>query len=627
MPFETPLALVALASIIPLIILYLLRPKPLVIKVPSLLFLMQVDQKQRFSSIRRLFRDPIFLIQLFVLILLSTAAAAPYFISEEELSGDHTVLIIDASASMQADNRFAEAVSLARDYFSKQNTIILAKNVPETVLEGGSSGNAGSVLDDVRATGTVADLSAAISEGMRVLSDSGGNIVVFSDFGSWDGNDPVEAGMLAKSYGLDVTFIGVGDPVDNVGIVDGWIEQTAEGYDYNCIIKNYANSRKSIVVDIKAPGGYSEQLTLNIKGRSTGQFKLSSLGSGVTTIHITAPDSLSADNYAYVSIPGSTSIPCLAVTDTADLPSTIALSLLTEAKLSTAASVPSDLSNYKLIVVSKKEKLITGDETDLLTAYLNGGGNVVFIASDALNASAAGDLLPVEITGRYMKNRGFGLDVVRETSITDDVDFDGIALYTRLNCTPKDDATVLVATEDDVPMIAYREQDDGTVLYLGFNDWLGKTNSSQTDADNSSWNNFHNQPEYPVMWAHIFSWLSGTGDISDYNLETGTTSPLAGEREVTTPSDTITTDSVYFEKTGVYTIGGSSIAVNLYDDPESDTTVDPGDAVRRVSSTGEPQVTREDTYTAENHLEDYLLLLVILLGILEILIIRKRGEL
>ena len=101
MPFTTPLALAALASIIPLIILYLLHPKPLEIHLPSLMFLMKVqEEKKRFySSITRLIKDPLFLTQLLVLIFLSIAAAGPFFTAEEPLSGEHTVIIIDFAFS------------------------------------------------------------------------------------------------------------------------------------------------------------------------------------------------------------------------------------------------------------------------------------------------------------------------------------------------------------------------------------------------------------------------------------------------------------------------------------------------------------------------------------------------
>jgi hypothetical protein len=89
----------------------------------------------------------------------------------------------------------------------------------------------------------------------------------------------------------------------------------------------------------------------------------------------------------------------------------------------------------------------------------------------------------------------------------------------------------------------------------------------------------------------------------------------------------LTTNRVYFEETGIYTIGSNSFAINLYSDPESDTTVDPDELIERSVTTGVSKVVRNETYTADHHLEDYLIIIVILLALIEILIISRRGEL
>src|SRR5574341_919749 len=117
--FANQAGLYALLSIIPLIIIYLLRPRPLKIKIPSLMFLM----------------DPLFLIQLLVLTLVSLAVAAPFIMADEEAGGGHTVIILDASASMQADGRFEKAVAEAGKFLSSKNTIILAESVPVAVMK------------------------------------------------------------------------------------------------------------------------------------------------------------------------------------------------------------------------------------------------------------------------------------------------------------------------------------------------------------------------------------------------------------------------------------------------------------------------------------------------------------
>ena len=133
--FANVAGLFALLSIIPLIILYLLRPKPHVIKIPSVMFLFDAEkEKKRFSAIRRFIKDPLFLLQLLVLILLALAVAEPFVLSEDDAGCGHTVIVLDASASMQADGRFDKAITEAGKFLSKKNTIILAENIPVVIL-------------------------------------------------------------------------------------------------------------------------------------------------------------------------------------------------------------------------------------------------------------------------------------------------------------------------------------------------------------------------------------------------------------------------------------------------------------------------------------------------------------
>ena len=96
MPFQTPLALAALLSVVPLIIIYMLRPKPAVLSIPSLMFVLKLDRERKrvYASLTKVVRDPLFLIQLLMLILLSIGAAGYYYTSEEPLSGEHTVLFL-----------------------------------------------------------------------------------------------------------------------------------------------------------------------------------------------------------------------------------------------------------------------------------------------------------------------------------------------------------------------------------------------------------------------------------------------------------------------------------------------------------------------------------------------------
>ncbi|WP_135606140.1 VWA domain-containing protein [Methanococcoides sp. NM1] len=623
MPFENTLGLAALASVIPLIILYLLRPKPLQLKIPSLMFLMRAEQKKkRFASLRRLIRDPIFLAQLLVLILLSVAVAAPFYTSEESLSGEHTVFVIDASASMNTDGRFDSATEIAKTYVSKKNSIILAQNIPVTVLEAGGASATKDTLDGLSGKGTVVDLSSSITSAMRMLSNEGGRIIVISDLTNWEGEDPVSAKRLAESYGMKVSFVRVGAPADNVGIIQGWLVAEEYGYTYNCVVKNYKETTQNVNLEIDTSGSETKKsVILEVKPFSTNQFKLTNLGPGVTTLRITKDDSLITDNTAYISIPSDVHNDLLLVTDVKNSPASVALSLLPNIRATQSNNVPADLGDYKVVVIDTQQRALTTEEVTLLDTFINNGGEALFIASSTLDPAVANfdllKILPVKPIATMQSNNGETLKVVQETRLTEDVRFEDIAVYTYLNATIRSDAVSLVNTDSGIPMLAYWSVGDGTVMYLGLSDELGE----------DAWNNFHNLPEYPVLWAKLIAWLGGAGDIGDYNVQTGAISALSKEQDVSTPTGTVTTSRLLYDEVGIYEVAGKDIAVNLYDDMESDTTIDSSGVMDRATAQDGSQIVRESTYTSKNYIDIYLIIIAMLLVIVEILIIRSRGEL
>ena len=81
MPFINPLALLGLLSVVPLIILYMIRAKPKDLFFPSLLFI-EEDEARPSVAIRRFITDPLFWIQLLAICLLVISAAGPFVVAE-----------------------------------------------------------------------------------------------------------------------------------------------------------------------------------------------------------------------------------------------------------------------------------------------------------------------------------------------------------------------------------------------------------------------------------------------------------------------------------------------------------------------------------------------------------------
>ncbi|RXA20125.1 hypothetical protein EQO05_05920 [Methanosarcina sp. MSH10X1] len=626
MPFENPFALAALLSVIPLIIIYMLRPKPAVLSIPSLMFVLKLERERKrvYASLTKIVQDPLFLIQLLMLILLSIAAAGYYYNSEEPLSGEHTVLILDTSASMQVDSRFEDAVGIADGYVSKKNSIILASDMPLTALEGGSASAAHDIFQKVRPGAGTADLSAAITTGMRALSTEGGRIIVVSDFTNSKGDDPVASKNLAESYGIEVNFVKVGKPADNIGIINGWIEATDGNYGYTGVIKNYRDRNESVTIETGrgASENASTSFTLDVPAGETNQFTLGNLGPGITTVRLNVEDSLPVDDKAYISIPETSSQRILYVTDNGKLPSKTALSLLPNSNLTVSKSVPAELDSYSLVVLAQKETPIGNSSVERIESYVRNGGNAVFIVSGALvpEKTEVGliKLLPVKPLRLEDAEEGLEVEEVLKSSITKDIRSEEISVRRYLNASERTGSTTLVALEEnDVPVLSYWQVGRGTVFYMGLSDELGE----------NSWNNFHNLPEYPVFWIKLIQWLGGAGDISEYNLETGSLTSLSKTEEIRTPTKTFTSNRILFDEAGIYELAGKRIAVNLYDDRESNTTADASELMKRAVSEDEPGLVRADTYTAKNDITSYLIGVLFLLILLEILIVRQRGEL
>jgi hypothetical protein len=559
-----------------------------------------------------------------MLILLSIGAAGYYYTSEEPLSGEHTVLVLDTSASMQVDSRFNDAVKIADEYVSKKNSIILASDMPLLALEGGDAATAKDIFSKVKPGAGTADLSAAITTGMRLLSkEGGGRIIVISDFTNSKGDDPVASKNLAESYGIKVNFVKIGKPADNIGIINGWIEAADGKYGYTGVIKNYRDENQNVKIETGrgTSGNFTTSFSLDVRAGETNQFTLGNLGPGITTVKLDVKDSLPADNKVYISIPDTLNQHILYVTDNGKLPSKTALSLLPNSNLTVSKSVPSELDNYTLVVLAQKETPIGNSSVERIENYVRNGGNAVFIVSGALvpEKTEVGliKILPVKPLKLEDAENGLGVKEVLKSSITKDIRSDEISVRKYLNATERTGSTTLVTLENGVPVLSYWQVGKGTVFYMGLSDELGE----------NSWNNFHNLPEYPVFWIKLVQWLGGIGDISEYNLKTGTLTSLSKIEKIHTPSKTFTSNHILFDEVGIYEFAGKKISANLYNDRESNTTVDASNFIQRAVEEDKPRLVRADFYTVKHEITSYLIGVLFLLILLEILIVRQRGEL
>jgi hypothetical protein len=580
MPFLNPLALAGLLSIVPLIVIYLIRPRPKEILFSSNIFLRE-GEAERSAVLSRLISDPLFWVQLLVLCSLSVAAAGPYTL-EEGAASSHLVVVLDASASME--NSFPRALSLIDPYLDNYEkiSIVLAENIPITALQEGSSAEARDTLARLKPKAVSADLSSAMILANNLLGPQGGNILVASDFISWTGDDPEATRKLLQAGGkVSIVFADSYQGGANVALVEGW-NVAGPGYvNHTAQVHNFGPAR-TVPITLTGPGGSSGQ-TANIP--QDGDYYLSFTAyPGVNEISLGLQDAIAWDNHAYVYVPVLGEKRVLYLGEPG--PALAALRSLPNVRAETFG----DYNNFDLVVAARNASL-----DGKLNRYIDGGGKVIFIGSDLESP----EYLPVRVTGEakgpvnlWVRNQGF----------SEGVHFDEIGIFGYLEATPRRNSQTLVEA-NGVPVLTYWRLGKGTVIYDGL----------EADSD------FYLRPEYPIFWYQMVNWITGVPDIEASNHKTGELIPLGETVTAETPSGTVTTANLLLDEVGIYRFHGEAVAANMYDSRESSLSRSSGVLA------GQFQGGSRETLV-ENDLSNWVIALAALAILLELAIMRWRRE-
>ena len=231
MGFEQTIGLWALAALAPFIIIYLIKPKPIEKVIPSLMFIIKNQSfMQQNSFLKRLLMNLLFLIQLLALAGLAFSIAQPFVTLPYKASAEHTVLVIDASASMQtkydSGTRFTKAIAEAKTYLSGSMSIVLAENTPVVMMQEGSVSEARDMLNNLKPKATTSNVGDAMLMANDLLNENKGRIVVFSDFLSTEGPDVLVTKRALAAQEQNVIFVDLAKKATNYGIVDATITKT-----------------------------------------------------------------------------------------------------------------------------------------------------------------------------------------------------------------------------------------------------------------------------------------------------------------------------------------------------------------------------------------------------------------
>jgi len=601
----------ALLLLIPFLLLYLIRPKPKQKVIPTLMFLFKdLGRDKKMTFFRRLVHDILFLLQLFALLLLLLAVAKPYINVTKESLFKNTVLVLDVSASMKSDykgeNRFEDAVELARKNLGVINTVILVKKIPEVALIESSASDVRSFLNKLEPVDTPTNLYEAISTaGGYAKGDS--RVVVISDFIDTETDTGLDtAKKTLEAQGIKVDFIKVFEPVNNVGIVDLMIDKEKT----SAVIKNFNKEPVSVKVKVN-----SLEETLNIGAESQELFTFSTPPStSKIELDIPGKDGFTADNVAFISAPSDIKKRVLLITNNPNYHKFYLYNAFDVMKnVNIEAAIPPkvpDLSSYDVFIFKdiNPNLILPGTFTGVRKEVEERGKSAIIAAqSDFLSLDYYG-LMPL----RYTDVLTTTTNIIAGTSesLTSNVEFGITNKYFKTAQLEERSIVTLAAAEDNTPMIVFSTMDKGKVFYYGI-----------LDEDKAAETTFAKSPVYFVFWKRVLDFATNTPSIKNLNYKTGSVLNFAEEQTIQTPNGRITSKSLSLENTGLYTLNDRTIAINLVNAKESDVS-----SKGTVDEQGVYQSSEKFKDKTPFELTDYLIVIAIITLFVEFIYIKFRGD-
>ncbi len=586
MQLANTLGLYAFLSLIPLVVLYLIKPKPIEKVVPSLMFLIKNQRKiTKDSFFQKLLRNLVFLLQLLALSIMAFSIASPYITTSEAVTSQNTIIIIDASASSQTiDNgrtRFESSISIAKDYLQGKISIIVASESPETILEDGTKNQALSLIQAIEPKDTGTNIESALYEAESILGERKGRIVVISDFIVEDVNELSKAKRILSSKDIDVKFISTWNKAKNIGIIDLDIDK----HNTAAYVKNFNDDDAEITIALVKDSSALETKSKKITAKSTEVFSFET-PPGISEIKINSDDDFKLDNTAYISAPLKKQIDVLLITNakTSYLMKALQSSKDINLKITEPPIVQGIESNEVIIISGIDGSLILPGTLEEISREVGNGKSLIITAQDDLNKIGISWLLPVDLNEKANNTKAC-VKVINEFT----KQFENNKCFTIVKkyfkAIPKDNAISIIEADDSSPLVALGKNGKGNLVYYGIID-------EQTD--------FKTQTSYPIFWNELLNFLAEAGDIKDYNF-----------RIDEKPS---------IDKAGIYD-NGNKIAVNLLNEYESDIAKETIDFDEQgfVSGISEEKVVV--------NLDIYLIIFAIIIMFFEIFYIKIRGDL
>lgn len=634
-----PVALAGMALILPIILLYLLKPKPNIVIFPSTMFIRFMEKNKRFSSfLQRFIHDPLLIMQVLIILLIVLAAADPFYKSKQALSEEESVaIVIDASASMQSTDaggtRFSAALSKAKEIVAGLNmkddvSIIVAENIPAAVASKATVEEASSTIGKLKAADTPTNVGDAmtLARDMLVGSTRKKAMYVLSDFASGGGMDPLLARKIALASGFRVEMVRLGSGSENAGIV-GFEARRSSTKDTELFITssvvNYGSDERKFTFRLLSGDQVLSSEDKTLEGGDEAFFVIRpnvSASEQIIRAELVGGDDLVVDDaaYAYVTAVKETRV-LLLTSEGSDKFLRYMLESLKNVHVEYAVPpVTPDVNGFDVIVLGnvKADNILPGMFRDIKNR-VSGGASLVVVASDSLQHISDADLwsiMPVDMQG--LGSRETAVKVTEEHEMLTDVVFDNVVAKKYYNAQERDNSTktLVGAQVFQNPMLSYRPYGGGYVTYMGLN----------SDPD---WGNMYYSSSFPILWSQMIKYFTGLRSAdSQQALSTGEYLQAPKTATIKLPSgESVGAQSMFLDKAGVYEISypdrSEKVPVNLLDAAESNIT---GMTVEGISD-AEGYTGKRGEIEVNVEMYRQILALMILALAAELLLYRRRG--
>ncbi len=595
--FGEPLGFWALTSLVPLILLYLIRPKPKQLSIPSLMFFLERQGRSKVANFfKQVTKDWLFLIQLLILFLLAVPFSSPYTVVQHDITAESTVIVLDVSASSQVresgGSRFEIGLAKAKEALGSKNTVVLAKDVPLVGVQGVSVADALKYLNSVHPRDTSTRLGESILLAGELLQGHEGRVVVISDFVNTAGVDAQTAMAVLRGKKVVVDAVSTASSKGNVGFTGVEVRPDTT----SVLVRNF--NLDSVSVSVSA-GDFVKPLQIPSLGTEVVSFVTPP---GKTEVKLSPSDDFPLDNVAYISAPIQSKTKVLYITSNASVFLKTALLSIPSVELTMAQLPIIPEGDFDVYIVHdvKPIEILAGSLRALEKKAQEGKTVIVHGQEDSSLIDYEG-LLPVKL-GNTERKAPVG--VRQSQAYTQNMEFGRLDHFFGASLVDENALSVLSAY--DTPLLVVSPRGKGNVVWFGLIE---------------VWSDFKLSPDFPIFWSEFLKAVTGAQDVALLNYKTGSTLLLNKPQTVRGPEGSSRLASVSMERQGFYELEDRTIAANLANEFES--AISPMKQEAVPASSFELRAVRE----ARNiPIDLYLIAAAFVLLFFELWYVKKRGD-